>query len=80
MKPPKNTVGKLLFALALALTLGLAPFYPSPHIIGKLKWVAGGAIGMQPMDYFDLVLHGFPWLYLVYRMAQFIATKKKNDT
>ena len=28
------------------LTLGMAPFFPEPHIWDKLKWVAGGARGM----------------------------------
>ena len=23
------------------LTLGLAPFTPEPHLVGKLRWVAG---------------------------------------
>lgn len=49
----------------LCLTLGLAPFMPEPHLWGKIKWVAGGAVGMQPMDWFDLVFHGFPWLLLL---------------
>jgi len=49
------------------LSLGLAPFFPEPHIWGKLKWIAGGAVGMQLMDWFDTILHGFPWfLLLVY--------------
>ena len=52
-------------ALILSLTLGLAPFFPEPHVWGKIRWVASGATGMQPMDYFDLLLHGFPWLYLL---------------
>lgn len=47
------------------LTLGLAPFLPEPHIWGKLKWIAGGAVGMKLMDWFDVVLHGFPWVLLV---------------
>ena len=47
------------------LTLGLAPYFPEPHIWGKLKWVAGGAKGMGPMDWFDLVLHGLPWVLLL---------------
>lgn len=47
------------------LTLGLAPFVPEPHLLGKLRWVAGGAIGMQPMDWFDLFFHGLPWLLLL---------------
>ncbi len=51
--------------LLLCLTLGLAPFFPEPHLWGKLKWVAGGAVGMGPMDWFDLVFHGFPFILLV---------------
>lgn len=53
------------FVLMASLTLGLAPFFPEPHIWGKLKWVAGGAQGMQVMDWFDLLMHGFPWLLLL---------------
>ena len=48
----------------ICLTLGLAPFTP-PHIWGKLKWIAGGAEGMQFMDWFDVVLHGTPWVLLI---------------
>lgn len=51
--------------LMLCLTLGLAPFASEPHILGKIRWVAGGAVGMQPMDWFDLLMHGFPWLLLL---------------
>ncbi|MCA0132895.1 hypothetical protein [Winogradskyella alexanderae] len=50
--------------ILLCLTLGLAPFFPEPHLLGKIRWVVGGAKGMQPMDYFDLLLHGFPFLLL----------------
>ncbi len=50
--------------LLASLTLGLAPFAP-PHILGKVKWVLGGATGMQLMDWFDLVLHGTPWVLLI---------------
>ncbi len=46
------------------LTLGLAPYSP-PHIVGKIQWIAGGAVGMQPIDWFDVVLHGTPWLLLI---------------
>lgn len=49
--------------LIFSLTLGLAPWAP-PHIIGKVQWLMGGAVGMQPMDWFDLVLHGTPWVLL----------------
>ena len=50
----------------VSLTLGLAPFVPEPHIVGKIRWVAGGAVGMTGMDWFDLVFHGFPWVFLAF--------------
>ncbi|MCB0398208.1 MAG: hypothetical protein KDD26_01035 [Winogradskyella sp.] len=51
--------------ILLCLTLGLAPFFPEPHIVGKMKWLAGGAVGMSAMDYFDVLLHGFPFVLLM---------------
>lgn len=51
--------------ILMCLTLGLAPFFPEPHIVGKLKWLAGGANGMTLKDYFDVVLHGFPFVLLI---------------
>jgi len=47
------------------LLLGLAPFVPEPHLLGKLRWVAGGAIGMKPLDWLDLAWHGLPWVFLL---------------
>jgi len=51
--------------LLLCLTLGMAPFFPEPHLWGKLKWIFGGSIGMKPMDWFDLFFHGFPFVLLI---------------
>lgn len=51
--------------LIACLTLGLAPFLPEPHLLGKLRWVAGGALGMTAIDWFDLLWHGLPWLLLL---------------
>ena len=50
-----------------SLTLGLAPWGISgePHIIGKIRWIWGVAVGMQPLDWFDFVLHGAPWALLI---------------
>ena len=58
-------VRRLALPALAVLTLGLAPYFPEPHLVGKLRWVAGGAVGMRPMDWFDLVLHGAPWLWLL---------------
>lgn len=67
-----------LFLIA-SLTLGLAPFLPEPHLWGKLRWILGGAKGMQLMDYFDLVMHGFPWLLLILSIGLKITYKNKID-
>ncbi len=53
------------FLILLCLTLGLAPFVPEPHLWGKIRWLLGGAKGMTGIDYFDLVLHGFPFILLL---------------
>ena len=53
------------YMLLLSLTLGLAPFSPEPHILGKLKWIAEGAEGMSPMDWWDTLMHGTPFLLFI---------------
>lgn len=60
----KHLIDNLKIVIVLCLTLGLAPYFPEPHIWGKIRWVWGGATGMQFLDWFDLVLHGFPWVLL----------------
>lgn len=50
------------FVVALCLTLGLAPWFPEPHILGKIKWIGGGADGMGWIDWLDLVIHAIPWI------------------
>ena len=42
------------------LTLGLAPFFPEPHIWEKLRMLASGTL-VKPIDIFDLAMHGAPW-------------------
>ena len=46
-----------------ALTLGLAPFVPEPHIWEKLKMLVAGDL-TRPIDIFDLVLHATPFVLL----------------
>ncbi|WP_292313155.1 RND transporter [Marivivens sp.] len=45
------------------LTLGLAPFFPEPHIWEKLKMLAAGELA-KPIDIFDLVMHSAPFVVL----------------
>jgi len=62
-----------------SLTLGLAPFFPEPHIWGKIRWIMGGAIGMKGIDWFDFFLHGGPWFLLIgliiYKIVQLLPVK-----
>mgnify|MGYP001044959143 CR=1 FL=1 len=68
--------GKLFGPLIMiSLTLGLAPFFPEPHVLGKLRWLIGGAAGMQPMDWFDLIMHGTPWLVLIGYSIHYLLVK-----
>lgn len=50
--------------LLISLTLGLAPFVPEPHVWEKLKMLFAGEL-VRPVDIFDLLLHGTPWLLLL---------------
>ena len=51
--------------IMLSLTLGLAPFFPEPHIVGKIRWIMGGAVGMKLIDWGDAIFHGLPWVLLI---------------
>ncbi len=55
--------------VVLALTLGLAPFFPEPHLWEKLKMLAGGAL-VRPIDIFDLAMHGAPFVLLAARLLR----------
>jgi hypothetical protein len=56
-------------------TLGLAPFTPEPHIVGKIQWILGGAVGMKPIDWFDSLLHGLPWILLLLWIFDYVKRK-----
>ncbi len=56
-------------AVIAALTLGLAPFVPEPHIWEKLKMLAAGTL-VRPIDWFDFVLHAAPWLLLIAKVIR----------
>jgi len=45
------------------------PYFPEPHLFGKIRWVLGGAKGMQTMDWLDLAWHSAPFFYLIYVLA-----------
>lgn len=54
----------LVFA---ALLLGLAPFYPEPHLVEKARMLANGE-HLRPIDIFDIFWHAWPLLWLAMRV------------
>ncbi|MDH5752345.1 MAG: hypothetical protein OEZ59_08010 [Deltaproteobacteria bacterium] len=55
--------------ILFCLTLGLAPFFPKPHIVEKLQMLFSGTLH-RPIDIFDLLLHAAPFILLGYRIVQ----------
>ncbi len=70
-----ESISKLPWGLLVlaCLTLGLAPFNP-PHIWEKLQMLARGQL-VRPIDWFDLVLHGTPWVLLILKTIVTLARK-----
>ena len=64
--------------LIIALTLGLAPFAPEPHVWEKLKMLADGTLA-RPIDIFDLFLHGTPWILLFLKLIRENVTNKPTQ-
>lgn len=52
--------------IIICLTLGLAPFNP-PHIVEKITMLVQGRL-VRPIDWFDLLFHGVPWVLLVLKL------------
>ena len=57
----------LSLLIVLCLSLGLAPFAPEPHLLGKLKMLSAGELS-KFIDIFDLMLHGTPWILLIIKL------------
>ncbi|MCA9610353.1 MAG: hypothetical protein KC619_32380 [Myxococcales bacterium] len=62
-----------------SLTLGLAPFYPHAHVWKQLVNLVNGTL-TEPIDIFDLVLHGAPWVVLIAFTAQFLLAASRNHS
>ncbi|MGD8556216.1 MAG: RND transporter [Chromatiales bacterium] len=60
--------------IIFALLLGLAPFFPEPHIWEKLKMLVSGEL-RRPIDIFDLLMHGLPWALLLLKLYRQLAHK-----
>ena len=55
--------------IIFSIFLGLAPFYPQPHIVEKLKMLSAGTLS-RPIDIFDLFFHAAPVILLVMKLTR----------
>jgi len=62
------------FLLFASLTLGLAPFFPEPHIWEKIKMLMAGTL-VKPVDIFDFFLHGTPWILFILKLIRMALVK-----
>jgi hypothetical protein len=66
--------------IIIAVMLGLAPFFPQPHLIEKLNMLMAGTL-VKPLDIFDLLLHAAPIVILIIKITRYVqhnATNKQD--
>ena len=61
--------------ILFCLTLGQALFVPVPHLWEKLKMLYSGTL-IRPIDWFDFLMHGAPWLLLILKIIFTFAENK----
>ena len=76
LKAISELVVKLPWSMIIlfCLTLGLAPFFPIPHVWEKLKMFSSGTL-VRPIDWFDLIMHTAQWILLLIKI---VLTMKEN--
>lgn len=52
-----------------AVLLGLAPFFPEPHLVEKLRMLFQGEL-KRPLDIFDLFFHSWPILLIAFKLVR----------
>ena len=48
-------------------TIGFAPLFPEPHVWEKLRMMVQGNL-IRAIDWFDLLMHGTPWVLVVLKI------------
>lgn len=62
----------------VALLLGFAPFYPEPHLVGKIRMLFAGTLS-KPLDVFDLFWHTWPFALLLVRIVIDLKAKTRDS-
>ncbi len=65
--------------IILALTLGLAPYTPLPHLAEKMTLLFAGEL-VRPVDVFDLLMHASPVVLLLAKLGrQFVSRRLRHS-
>ncbi len=67
----------LYYLVLPAAVLGLAPFYPEPHLWEKLVMLSAGEL-VRLVDIFDLVMHGVPVALLAIRLGRDLSRRARR--
>ena len=59
----------LMYLVIGALALGLAPFFPEPHLVEKTRMLITGTL-VKPLDMFDLLWHAWLPILLVIKLIR----------
>ncbi len=59
----------LMYLVVGALVLGLAPFFPEPHLVEKTRMLINGTL-VKPLDMFDLLWHAWLPIVLVIKLIR----------
>jgi len=51
---------------------------PEPHLRVKLKILTSSEL-IKPVDVFDILLHGTPWLLLIIKLVLLATNKRKQE-
>ena len=65
----------LAVCVGFAVLLGLAPFFPEPHIWEKLKMLMAGTL-TRPLDIFDLLWHVAPFVVLILKLIRMASLRE----
>jgi len=63
--------------ILISLLLGLEPFVPEPHVVEKLRMLFDGSLA-KPIDIFDLLMHGAPWVLLGLKVFAILLNRSKT--
>lgn len=65
--------------IPVALILAVAPLFPEPHLVEKVRMLLQGAL-RRPIDVFDLLLHSVPLILLATKATLDFAQKRREGS